>query len=49
MQLENPVFKRVYSSNEDRYLAVLPKDNLLPENLQVSIKDIVENSSLKSL
>lgn len=43
MKLENPLFKRVYSSNEDRFLAVLPKDKLLPANLQTTVQEIVEN------
>lgn len=46
LQLENPIYKRVYSSNEDRFLAVLPKDNILPKNLQINIKNIVKSSSL---
>ncbi|WBL23915.1 sugar nucleotide-binding protein [Zunongwangia sp. HRR-M8] len=39
---ENPLFKNVYDSNEDRYLAVLPKDNLLPPNLQINVQQVVE-------
>lgn len=38
---EKPLFKNVYDSNFDRYLAVLPKDNLLPKNLQIKIPEIV--------
>ena len=30
-----PVFKHVYTTNENRYLAVLPKTNLLPKHLQL--------------
>lgn len=36
----NPVFKQVYTSNEDRYLAVLPKTNLLPKHLQLYSQEI---------
>jgi dTDP-4-dehydrorhamnose reductase len=39
----NPIFKRVFTTNEERYLAVLPKDNKLPKNLQISCQEIVEH------
>lgn len=48
LKIVNPVFKLAYSSNEDRFLAVLPKDNQLPENLQVTVEAIVSNTSYKS-
>ncbi|CAN5344430.1 NAD(P)-dependent oxidoreductase [soil metagenome] len=38
---KNPLLKQVYDSNFDRFLAVLPKDNLLPKNLQVTIQDVI--------
>lgn len=41
---KNPLLKQVYDSNFDRYLAVLPKDNLLPRNLQLSVQDVVKAS-----
>ena len=41
---ENPLFKNVYTSNFDRFLAVLPKDNLLPLHLRISSADVIENS-----
>ncbi|UJH91787.1 sugar nucleotide-binding protein [Antarcticibacterium sp. 1MA-6-2] len=41
---KNPLLKQVYDSNYDRFLAVLPKDNLLPKNLQVFIQDVVKAS-----
>jgi dTDP-4-dehydrorhamnose reductase len=41
---KNPLLKQVYDSNYDRFLAVLPKDNLLPKNLQVSIMDVVKST-----
>lgn len=37
----NPLLKRVYTTNEDRYLAVLPKDNQLPKNLRFTYQDII--------
>ncbi len=35
-----PIFKHVYTTNEDRYLAVLPKSNLLPKHLQLYSQEI---------
>jgi dTDP-4-dehydrorhamnose reductase len=39
----NPIYKRVFTTNDDRYLAVLPKDNKLPKNLQFSHQDIIDH------
>jgi len=41
---KNPLLKHVYDSNYDRFLAVLPKDNLLPINLQVSLQAVINSS-----
>ncbi|WOD43836.1 sugar nucleotide-binding protein [Hwangdonia lutea] len=35
------LYKQVYTTNDDRYLAVLPKYNLLPKNLQLLSQDIL--------
>ena len=43
----NPILKRVYTTNEDRYLAVLPKTNKLPKNLQFSYQEIIDHHVLK--
>lgn len=37
----NAVLKNVYTTNDDRYLAVLPKDNLLPKHLQLVSQEIM--------
>ena len=42
MGAKNPRFKRVYTTNDERYLAVLPKDNTLPKHLQMYSDDIFE-------
>ncbi|AVR46282.1 dTDP-4-dehydrorhamnose reductase [Christiangramia fulva] len=42
---ENPLFKNVYDSNYDRFLAVLPKDNKLPKNLEITISQVIEAST----
>ena len=44
---KNPHLKQVYDSNFDRFLAVLPKDNLLPKNLQVSVLDVINATLIK--
>ena len=43
LELENKVlYKRVYTTNDDRYLAVLPKFNNLPKHLQINSQDILK-------
>lgn len=44
---KKPLLKNVYDSNFDRFLAVLPKDNLLPKNFQISVQEVVENSLVR--
>ncbi|MGB5229217.1 sugar nucleotide-binding protein [Eudoraea sp.] len=39
----NPIFKRVFTTNEERYMAVLPKDNKLPKNLRISCQEIIDH------
>ncbi|WP_047415376.1 sugar nucleotide-binding protein [Cellulophaga sp. Hel_I_12] len=39
----NALFKRVYTTNEERYLAVLPKENLLPKNYQTTYEEIIND------
>jgi dTDP-4-dehydrorhamnose reductase len=36
------IYKNVYTTNDDRYLATLPKDNLLPKHLQLLSHEIIE-------
>lgn len=42
----NPIFKRVYTTNDDRYLAVLAKTNKLPKNLQTTYQEIIDHHLL---
>ena len=37
-----PVYKMVFTTNEDRYLAVLPKFNKLPKHLQVTSTEVLD-------
>lgn len=41
-----PIYKQVYTTNEERYLAVLPKHNMLPKNLQIGSQDVLKMSIL---
>lgn len=42
LELKNtPQYKRVYTTNDDRYLAVLSKYNKLPKHLQIKSDDIL--------
>ncbi|MGY0392337.1 sugar nucleotide-binding protein [Bizionia sp. KMM 8389] len=43
---KNALLKSVYTTNNDRYLAVLPKYNLLPKHLQFSSKDFMEEIAI---
>ena len=38
----NVVYKHVYTTNEDRYLAVLPKYNKLPKHLQITSAEVLK-------
>jgi dTDP-4-dehydrorhamnose reductase len=38
-----PLLKRVYTTNDDRYLAVLPKHNNLPENFKFKYQDVIDH------
>ncbi|MEL0456254.1 sugar nucleotide-binding protein [Flavobacteriaceae bacterium SZ-1-7] len=47
LQCKNqPLLKRVYTTNDDRYLAVLPKANALPKHLQLLSQDILSELKL---
>ncbi len=41
--LYSPIYKQVYTSNEDRYLAVLPKSNKLPKHLRFTFQDTIDH------
>lgn len=42
----NPIYKRVFTTNEERYLAVLPKDNKMPKNLRFGYQDVIDHHIL---
>lgn len=39
----HPVLKKVYTTNDDRYLAALPKWNQLPKNLRFSYQEVIDH------
>lgn len=39
----HPIYKRVYTTNDIRYLAVLPKTNKLPKHLQFNVSDAIDH------
>lgn len=41
-----PIFKNVFSSNEVSYNAIISKENKLPNFLQISVSQVIEESSL---
>ena len=47
LDLNNVVFKNIYTSNKDKYLAILSKHNKLPKNYQITISEIIEDCVLK--
>ncbi|WP_344928092.1 sugar nucleotide-binding protein [Aquimarina addita] len=47
LQLKKTIYKKVFDSNNDRYLAVLPRDNVLPKNLQTTTKEVIASVMLK--
>ena len=40
---EEVLYKHVYTTNEDRYLAVLPKFNKLPKHLEITSTEVLED------
>ena len=47
LELNNVIFKKAFSSNEDSYLAILPKDNKLPKNYRITVAQVIEECILK--
>jgi dTDP-4-dehydrorhamnose reductase len=43
---KTPIFKSVYRSNDDSYLAILPKKNKLPKEYRISISEVIDDSTL---
>ena len=46
---KTPILKSIYNSNDDQYLAILPKINPLPTNYQTTVASVIENTTLEDL
>lgn len=44
LQMGDIKVTQVYESNDDRYLAILPKENRLPEHLEIQIEEVIHDS-----
>ena len=44
--IHHAILKNVYTTNDNRYLAVLPKENLLPKHLQLQSQEILTEMKL---
>ncbi len=47
LSLKQVVFKKVYTSNKDAYLAILPKENKLPRNYRITVSQVIKECTLK--
>ena len=45
--LKDVIFKQTFISNEDRYLAILPKENKLPKAYRITMGQLMDDISLK--
>mgnify|MGYP000911651832 CR=1 FL=1 len=43
MNFNNTRYKLVYTTNDSRYLAVLPRENKLPKHLQMYSLELLDN------
>ncbi|PKA84261.1 dTDP-4-dehydrorhamnose reductase [Ulvibacter sp. MAR_2010_11] len=44
---KSPIFKSVFSSNDDSYLAILSKLNKLPKEYRITVAEVIADSTLK--
>ncbi|MBE9490654.1 MAG: sugar nucleotide-binding protein [Bacteroidetes bacterium] len=47
LSLNTIIFKQVFTTNEDAYLAILPKDNKLPRNYRTTVSKVIDECTLK--
>jgi dTDP-4-dehydrorhamnose reductase len=47
LELHKVVFKKVYHSNDDQYMAILPKKNRLPRNYRITVMEVINDVTLK--
>ncbi|RMA64204.1 sugar nucleotide-binding protein [Ulvibacter antarcticus] len=44
---KTPIFKSVYRSNDDSYLAILQKKNKLPQQYRITVAEVIDDCTLK--
>lgn len=42
IELEDVIFKHIYHSNTERYLAILAKENILPKHLHITTEEVIK-------
>jgi len=47
LELEDVIYKQTFTSNEDRYLAILPKNNQLPKECRITVSEVINDITLK--
>jgi len=47
LSLKNILFKQIFTSNKDSYLAILPKENKLPRNYRITVSQVINECTLK--
>jgi len=46
LSLKNILFRQIFTSNKDSYLAILPKENKLPRNYRITVSQVIKESTL---
>lgn len=47
LSLNKVIFRQIFTSNEEAYLAILPKENKLPRNYRITVSQVINDCTLK--
>ncbi len=47
LSLNQVIFRQIFTSNEEGYLAILPKENKLPRNYRITVSQVINECTLK--
>lgn len=47
LEAKSAIYKQVYTTNNERWLAVLPKENMLPKHLQITSLEVISELKVK--
>jgi len=47
LSLNQVVFRQIFTSNKEAYLAILPKENKLPRNYRITVSQVINDCTLK--